>query len=96
MAAFYLARVSLGVLCLGEHLHHLNVGGHPLQCGERFAFDPADIHLLGLLDFTGIYLAQEAVHREVEVIVVKFNGIEVSQVRNGDVQLFCELAHAGI
>ena len=89
------------VLIEGERLDEALVRRHPLQACQRPAADPADIQLsvaaLRLrAALTRVDTAEKAFHREMEVLVIVFDRIEIPQVRHMDLQLFGKFAHAGV
>lgn len=82
-----------------EHVDELDVGGHPFEGRQRALVHPAHIALaIVARGFAAllVQVAQEAVHGEMEVGVIVFERVEVLQARDAHVQLFSQLASAGL
>ena len=82
-----------------EHVDELDVGGHPFEGRQRALVHPAHIALaIVARGFAAllVQVAQEAVHGEMEVGVIVFERVEVLQARDAYVQLFSQLAQAGL
>lgn len=86
-------------LQLNQGIDEPLVGGHPFHRGKRGARNPADIKLavvlLRLIGFIG-ERAVVALHGEMKIGVVIFDGVEIAQVGDFYLQLLHKLAAYGV